>query len=160
MFLFKVTQIGFKTMDLATPLVSIILRFTTTSFLCGFQFFLSQEKTLIFNSSNNTYTVKFTETWGLFRVKLTIVLSLNISFKYYLFSWHLYFFTLHFHSVQKKNTILDSVPFKALWRTIGSSTWKIGSTDFVTMCKKRCLFLINQPIFSKNWNFWLNDPFK
>ena len=31
---------------------------------------------------------------------------------------------------------VSSVPFKALWRTIGSSPWKIGSTDFVTMCKK------------------------
>ena len=56
--------------------------------------------------------------------------------------------------------VSSSVPFKALWRTIGSSPWKIGSTDFLTMCKKDAFFLVNQPIFSKNWKFWLSDPLK
>ena len=52
-------------------------------------------------------------------------------------------FIHHFKKSTSKNTntvaygtLWGSVPFKALWRTIGSSPWKIGSTDFVTICKK------------------------
>ena len=52
---------------------------------------------------------------------------------------------LDHHKSKCKVWVGTSVPFKALWRTIGSSPWKIGSTDFVTMCKKRCFFLVNQP---------------
>ena len=52
-----------------------------------------------------------------------------------------------------------SVPFKALWRTIDSSPWKIGSTDFVTLCKKM-LFLGKSAYFQQKLEILAQWPSK
>ena len=62
-------------------------------------------------------------------------------------------------TLHKRHTVMvPSVPSKAMCCKIGPALWKIGSTDFVTISKKKMLFLDYLANLGQSYWFWHRNP--